>query len=105
MSSLSTMEISSSEFIIPRINLSRLAEFYLQLRIGDWLVLLCLAIGLTFHFGSGKLWFKPDPYTYVMYVAPQKSGELKVQPKRTRDIGKRLQEIVSVIASFNTNSY
>ncbi|RLL94961.1 hypothetical protein CFD26_100786 [Aspergillus turcosus] len=94
------MEISSSELSICRINLPRFAESCLQLRIGDWLVLLCLAIGLTFHFGSGKVWFKPDPYTHLMYVAPQKSGELKAQPKRTRDIGQRLQAIDADIAIF-----
>lgn len=99
------METSTSGLAISNYLLSRLIESSLHLRLGDWLMLLCLTIALIFHAGSGKLWFKPDPYTYVMYVAPQKSGELRVQPKRTRDIGQRLKDIVSVISSFNMNRF
>ncbi|CEO58260.1 hypothetical protein PMG11_02991 [Penicillium brasilianum] len=70
------------------------------MRLGDWLVVLFLITASAFFFGDGKLWFKPDSHTYLMYVAPQKSGELKAPVKRTRDIGQRLQETGTDIAIF-----
>jgi hypothetical protein len=65
------------------------------IRAGDWLVLLFLIGVSLFYVGDGNLWGKPDPNAYLMYVAPQKSGELKVRPRKTRDVGQRLEETVS----------
>lgn len=70
------------------------AQQSFQLRLGDWLVLFILGAIAVFRLGDGRLWGKPDPNLYMWYVAPQKSGDSKMRPKKTRDIGKRLQETV-----------
>ncbi|KAL2007465.1 hypothetical protein VTN00DRAFT_8903 [Thermoascus crustaceus] len=81
------------------------AQQSFQLRLGDWLVFLILGAIAVFRLGDGKLWGKPDPNSYMWYVAPQKSGDLKVRPKKTRDIGKRLQETGNDIAIFWGSKY
>lgn len=86
--------MSSQQLTLPNVLVQVLSEECTRLRVGDWLVLLFLITASAFYLGDGKLWFVPDSHTYLMYVAPQKSGELRVPLKRTRDIGLRLQETV-----------
>lgn len=93
------METLSFDFTHPDALFQTLVASSLRCRIGDWLVLLCLAAAAIFQYGSGKMWFKPDPLGYLMYIAPQSSGELNTRPKRTRNIGERLRETVGDITS------
>lgn len=94
------MEMTTQQLAVPDVLVQGLSEACLRMRVGDWLVLLFLITASAFYLGDGKLWFKPDSHTYLMYVAPQKSGELKVPLKRTRDIGQRLQETVRVLTTL-----
>ncbi|KAJ5609965.1 hypothetical protein N7510_006684 [Penicillium lagena] len=92
--------MSTQQLTVPNFFVQVLSEAYIRLRVGDWLVLLFITAAFGFYLGDGKLWFIPDPHTYIMYVAPQKSGELRIPLKRTRDIGQRLQEKETDIAIF-----
>lgn len=65
-----------------------------QLRLGDWLVIFCLVSFTLAYLGDGKLWARPDPNAHLMYIAPQKLGELANKPKKTRDIGEKLRHDV-----------
>lgn len=94
------MEMSTQQLSVRDVLVQGLSEACLRMRLGDWLVVLFLITASAFFFGDGKLWFKPDSHTYLMYVAPQKSGELKAPVKRTRDIGQRLQETVRVLTKL-----
>lgn len=60
------------------------AQQSFQLRLGDWLVLFILGAIAVFRLGDGRLWGKPDPNLYMWYVAPQKSGDSKMRPKKTK---------------------
>lgn len=75
--------------------LETLFERTQHVRCLDWTVILFLLWLIIFRVGDGKLWGKADPNAYMWYIAPQNSGQLKLQPRKNRDIGKRLDETVS----------
>lgn len=70
----------------------------LAARVGDWIVLLAVFYAFCFYLGDGKLWGQPDKNQYKWYEAPQNKGDLQNKPKRTRDIGQKLQEVACDIA-------
>ena len=91
-----TMEILSRQHGFQTL-IESIAQQSYRLRVGDLATVLVLGAISLFYLGDGKFWGKPDPNAYLWYVAPQKSGDLTVRPKRTRDIGGGLR--VTVMSS------
>ena len=81
-----------------RIALQNPPGTFLAARLGDCIVIFVLIFISCFYLGDGKLWGKSDPNAYLWYQAPQRTGDFKVKPKQTRNIGEKLQQDTCDIA-------
>jgi hypothetical protein len=74
------MDIFSQQHSFQNV-LQELSKFTYGLRLGDWIVIMA-------YLGHGRFWGKPDPNAYLMYTAPQDSGDFEAQATKTRNIRK-----------------
>lgn len=63
--------------------------------VTDAVAVLALLAASASYFLAGYTWNRPDPYRYIWYQRPQlQDGASGSTTQRTRDISKRLEELV-----------
>lgn len=88
-----SLRISTQLDLAGLVNVSNLPQYG---TLDDFAAMAVLATLTVLYLFRGTLWDKPDPYLHKMYERPQEAMRDLTTTQGTRDIGKKLKQMVIV---------